>query len=235
MSSSDTSSTVVSPRLVRMDQAGTDELECSLHYLPKQLLREFSHVFNDEYLKFGDNAGDDVAMMDDSPDSSLRLQLLAIPTNQRAREDLVAIGDHIEQEKDRLLNVVSMSFVQSNIMINDISILTRHDVYNLLKSIHQFISFGKYICDQLRAKGYWADYIDPCSGLPMISLNCNKVYSEVDGMECLLNYKAYNAGFCKILTHPKWGSAVYPATIFAHAPAEVVQSLIEALPAGALA
>ncbi len=96
----------------------------------------------------------------------------------------------------------------------------------------QFIVFGKYLCEQLRARGYWADYIDPCSGLPMISLNCNKVYSEVDGMECLLNYKAYNAGFCKILTHPKWGSAVYPATIFAHAPVDVVKSLIESLPSG---
>jgi hypothetical protein len=33
-------------------------------------------------------------------------ELLAIPTNQQAREDLVAIGDPIEFEKDRLLNVV---------------------------------------------------------------------------------------------------------------------------------
>ena len=23
-------------------------------------------------------------------------------------------------------------------------------------------------------------------------------------MECCLNYKSYNAGFCKILTHPRW-------------------------------
>jgi hypothetical protein len=36
------------------------------------------------------------------------LELIAIPTNQRAREDLVAIGEHIEKEKDRLLNVVSL-------------------------------------------------------------------------------------------------------------------------------
>ena len=34
------------------------------------------------------------------------MRLLAIPTNQRAREDLVAVGEHIEEEKDRLLNVV---------------------------------------------------------------------------------------------------------------------------------
>jgi hypothetical protein len=107
-----------------------------------------------------------------------------------------------------------------------------HATCSLLHS-SKFLDFGKYICQSLRSKGYWADYIDPCSGLPMISLNCNKVYSEVDGMECLLNYKAYNAGFCKILTHPKWGSAVYPATIFAHAPPEVVRDLIESLPVGA--
>ncbi|KAL7443433.1 hypothetical protein ACHAXM_012094 [Skeletonema potamos] len=183
---SETSSVIVPPRLVRNTQSSNadDDLECSLHNLPKPLLREFSHVFNNEHVNFGSN------------DSNL--QLLAIPTNQRAREDLVAVGDHIETEKDRLLNV--------------------------------FLTFGKCICEQLRSQGYWADYIDPCSGLPMISLNCNKVYSEVDGMECLLNYKAYNAGFCKILTHPKWGSAVYPATIFAYAPVEVARSLLESLP-----
>mmetsp|Transcript_33194 Transcript_33194/g.49991 ORF Transcript_33194/g.49991 Transcript_33194/m.49991 type:complete len:195 (-) Transcript_33194:151-735(-) len=183
---SDTSSIILPPRLVRNTQSSNpdDDLECSLHYLPKPLLREFSHVFNNEHVRFGSNDGN--------------LQLLAIPTNQRAREDLVAVGDHIEAEKDRLLNV--------------------------------FLTFGKCICEQLRSQGYWADYIDPCSGLPMISLNCNKVYSEVDGMECLLNYKAYNAGFCKILTHPKWGSAVYPATIFAYAPVEVAKSLMALFP-----
>ena len=185
------------------------------------------------------------------------------------------------------------------------------------------------------AQGYWADYIDPCSGLPMITTNCNKVsfwnlkknafpifdvllligkifiyycllgvqwsrrgksscefvsneewimlkdlawidfflrwiqhpLEEFDlnvlwihdghlhkwwfwfcfetfqlfmsitlltlqvflltlQMECLLNYKSYNAGFCKILTHPKWGSAVYPATIFTYAPRNIVLQLL---------
>ena len=89
-------STLLPPRLVRLNASTDDDLECSLHYLPKPLMREFGHVFNDQYLKFGDQDGD-------SP-----LRLLAIPTTQRAREDLVAVGDHIEREKDRLLNVVSV-------------------------------------------------------------------------------------------------------------------------------
>ena len=60
---------------------------------------------------------------------------MAIPTNQRAREDLVNVGDHIEYEKDRLLNV--------------------------------FMTFGRDFCSKVREAGYWADYIDPCSGLPV--------------------------------------------------------------------
>jgi hypothetical protein len=66
-------------------------------------MREFSHVFNDSYLTFQD----DTMAVDGSIKSELKL--LAIPTNQKAREDLVAVGDHIEAEKDRLLNVVSVN------------------------------------------------------------------------------------------------------------------------------
>jgi hypothetical protein len=39
------------------------------------------------------------------------LELLAIPTNQQARRDLVAVGDDVEQEKDRLLNVVRRLYI----------------------------------------------------------------------------------------------------------------------------
>lgn len=56
------------------------------------LLREFHHVFPEENLS-----------LDESLASSC--ELLAIPTNQHTIEDLVAIGDKIEQEKDRCLNV----------------------------------------------------------------------------------------------------------------------------------
>eukprot|EP00544_Gedaniella_sp_CCMP2646_P003375 CAMPEP_0202487146 /NCGR_PEP_ID=MMETSP1361-20130828/5563_1 /ASSEMBLY_ACC=CAM_ASM_000849 /TAXON_ID=210615 /ORGANISM="Staurosira complex sp., Strain CCMP2646" /LENGTH=189 /DNA_ID=CAMNT_0049116469 /DNA_START=64 /DNA_END=633 /DNA_ORIENTATION=+ len=185
-----TLSTLLPPKLVAPPSCNTstkeqvNALECSVHTLPKPFLREFHHVFRNHYLIDG---------------AEEQKELLAIPTNQRARQDLVAVGDHIEEEKDRLLNV--------------------------------FIVFASDLCEKIRAMGYWADFIDPCSGLPMMTLGCNKVYSEVDSMECLLNYKSYNAGFCKILTHPKWGSSVYPATIFCHAPSDLILKLINELPA----
>lgn len=200
MSAAYTSSTVVKPRELARKQGSDDGLECSIHTLPKPLLREFRHVFGDQYLKTASqfpNCSNETTS-DAPPDSRLAPELLAIPTNQRAREDLVAVGDHIEKEKDRLLNV--------------------------------FIELGRDFCTKIRAQGYWADYIDPCSGLPMMSLGCNKVYSEVDGMECLLNYKTYSAGFCKILTHPKWGSSVYPATMFAFCPVDIASQILESYP-----
>jgi hypothetical protein len=62
-------------------------------------MREFRHVFQDEYLKRPTPTVPTKHIAEE-------MVILAIPTNQRAREDLVAIGDHIEKEKDRLLNVV---------------------------------------------------------------------------------------------------------------------------------
>jgi hypothetical protein len=112
-------STIVEPRMACRSGKTEDPIECSLHVLPKQLQREFQHVFGDKYLDikertdnaYGqqrpDTATDgDCSMGISEPSSSSPLELLAIPTNQRARHDLVAIGDEIELEKDRLLNCV---------------------------------------------------------------------------------------------------------------------------------
>ncbi|KAL7581317.1 hypothetical protein ACA910_006080 [Epithemia clementina (nom. ined.)] len=177
--------------------AEVDTLELSLHTLPKPLQREFQHVFDERNLNLEPIIQRHAAAANQNPEDQ-ELEFLAIPTNQQAKEDLVAVGDKIEAEKDRLLNV--------------------------------FMAFAQSVCEQIRQQGYWADYIDPCSGLPMLTLNCNKVYSEVDGMECCLGYKSYNAGFCKILTHPVWGSAVYPASMFAFAPRSVVLRILESYP-----
>ena len=93
--------------------------------------------------------------LDDIRDESC--EFLAIPTNQRAREDLVATGERIELEKDRLLNV--------------------------------FMQFARNMCETIRVAGYWADFIDPCSGLPMLTLSCNKYAMQlwfIDFLERLL-------------------------------------------------
>ena len=89
-------STIVEPRLACRSGKKDDPIECSLHTLPKPLMREFQHVFGETYLM-------NVA------ERNVSLELLAIPTNQQARYDLVAVGEEIELEKDRLLNCVRAS------------------------------------------------------------------------------------------------------------------------------
>ena len=96
--------------------------------------------------------------------------------------------------------------------------------------LERFAEFGAAVCAELRAAGHWADYIDPCSGLPMLTKGCNKVYDEVTGMQLLLRFASQNAGCCKILLHPTWGSAVYPATLFTTAPFEQLRETLARYP-----
>jgi len=60
----------------------------------------------------------------------------------------------------------------------------------------------------------------------MLTKDANKVFSEVDSAQQLLGYSVQNCGCCKVLLHPQWGSAVYPASMFTNAPLEVVKSLL---------
>lgn len=64
----------------------------------------------------------------------------------------------------------------------------------------------------------------------MLTLQSNKVYSEVDGVELLLRYRCLSAGMCKILLHPVWGAAVYPASLFTNAPFEIVRDVLHNWP-----
>ena len=92
--------------------------------------------------------------------------------------------------------------------------------------LERFVDFAKRVTDALRAGGYWCDYIDPCSGLSMINRDSQHVYGEVDALVTLLNYQTPNSGCCKVVLHPTWGSAVYPARLFAKAPVSALRVAI---------
>lgn len=120
-----------------------------------------------------------------SPESAAGLYV--IPTCQRSDIDLVRTGEVVENEKDRLLERVCVFMamlrchalgdwrMQTNgvlhapqqVFASAASLITSPRRFSLLP---QFCEFAKAACDALIAKGYWADYIDPCSGLPVRSL-----------------------------------------------------------------
>jgi len=94
------------------------------------------------------------------------------------------------------------------------------------RCLEAFFAFAKPLCQELQKQGFFADFIDPCSGLPMLTPNTQKVFDEVQSAQVLMSYHTMNTGCCKVLLHPVWGSSVYPATLFTTAPvAELVRAL----------
>jgi len=163
--------TIMEPKTTR------EHIEVSVHKCPKALIRELERIFPEVELVGGEHA------------------LLAVPTSQHTKMDLVRVGEEVEDEKDLRLE--------------------------------RFAELGERVRKSLAQQGYWCDYIDPCSGLPMHGENNSNVYSECDGFQLLLGYRTQKSGPCTMLLHPKWGSAVYPASMFALTPYSVLCSALE--------
>ena len=74
--------------------------------------------------------------------------------------------------------------------------------------MRRFMRWGERVTDALRARGHWADYVDPCSGVPVLDGSRSSVYAEVDAMELLLRYKTDASTGCRMVLHPEWGASV---------------------------
>ena len=98
--------------------------------------------------------------------------------------------------------------------------------------LERFVDWAKRFVGELRKVGAWADFCDPCSGLPWYS-DGNVVYPEVHGCARILGYSTRKIGAgmctCTILVHPQWGSAVYPATVFTNASDDDIERAIDAV------
>eukprot|EP00834_Sanchytrium_tribonematis_P001210 NODE_27_length_39007_cov_1.590650.p25 type:complete len:170 gc:universal NODE_27_length_39007_cov_1.590650:14761-15270(+) len=68
---------------------------------------------------------------------------------------------------------------------------------------------------------YYVDYCDPVSGL-IIGSNSNNVYADANGCERLLKMDVVSIGCCKLVSHKKWGTNIYPFTLFTTAPPEKI-------------
>ena len=134
-------------------------------------------------------------------------RMVAVLAAQRSRVDLVAWGAEAAAEKDRLLE--------------------------------SFAAWAGRVLARLAERGFAnADFIDPCSGLPARTKGCTVVWPEVDAFETLQRgrYRALSAGGCRIVAHPEWGTAVYPASLLCEAPvAEIDAACREAGEAGGAA
>ncbi|KAI8319612.1 hypothetical protein GQ54DRAFT_265015 [Martensiomyces pterosporus] len=97
--------------------------------------------------------------------------------------------------------------------------------------LHLFYRWGAELVERLRNEGYWADITDPMSGMALFTTCGPSPYPDVEGAEVLLRYTPFNVGNCFILTHPHWGTHIYPATAFTLAPIGVARRILAAMQA----
>ena len=91
------------------------------------------------------------------------------------------------------------------------------------EKLDELMKLGSYLRADLHTKGHFVDYMDPVSGLAMHSTT-NIVYADSTGCERVFKMDVVNIGCCKLISHKKWGTNIYPFTIFTTAPATLVLS-----------
>eukprot|EP00092_Neocalanus_flemingeri_P025580 GFUD01027732.1.p1 GENE.GFUD01027732.1~~GFUD01027732.1.p1 ORF type:complete len:309 (-),score=86.41 GFUD01027732.1:567-1493(-) len=117
------------------------------------------------------------------------------------------------------------------------SILTEQDMSTWSEEVeaereklteHTVISC-KEICGRLKEDGYWADFIDPCSGTPHFSGHTNTTMFETDEKFRLLGFRIEDLGCCKVISHAKFGRHVFVGCIVTNAAAgsDAVDNIVE--------
>eukprot|EP00835_Amoeboradix_gromovi_P002847 NODE_170_length_16226_cov_0.451169.p10 type:complete len:179 gc:universal NODE_170_length_16226_cov_0.451169:14523-15059(+) len=87
--------------------------------------------------------------------------------------------------------------------------------------LDRLMKMGSDLKKRINDKGYFLDYMDPVSGLAMNS-KTNIVYADSSGCESVLKMDVVNIGCCKLISHKKWGTNIYPFTVFTSAPAPLI-------------
>jgi hypothetical protein len=64
--------------------------------------------------------------------------------------------------------------------------------------LERFAAWADVVCADLTRRGYWADSVDPCSGLARLTKHSHTPYPEVDAFETLLRWRTSNANGCKV-------------------------------------
>lgn len=92
----------------------------------------------------------------------------------------------------------------------------------------KFMRFGLDVAFNLRDRGFMSDLIDPRNGYPLLSRPGEINHDDTAVVKALLGFPI-TTNKCSVLTHPTWGTAVYPSTLMASASPRVIKSVLKSV------
>ncbi|XP_077129102.1 cobalamin trafficking protein CblD [Ranitomeya variabilis] len=103
--------------------------------------------------------------------------------------------------------------------VNDMTMWSAEVENERESMMEKFINGAKEVCFALRSEGYWADFIDPSSGLAYFGPYTNNTLYETDERYRHLGFRVEDLGCCKVIRHNVWGTHAVVGSIFTNAPA----------------
>jgi hypothetical protein len=89
----------------------------------------------------------------------------------------------------------------------------------------RFLHLAQTLAQDLQQQGYQTDIFDPKTGQPLLSAAGSRRLEDAAVVRDCLGYDLKWCGDCRVVDHPVWGDAVYPAVMVSAAPPDRLEAI----------